>query len=79
MKGRVKNQQGHRSNTRIQARQERHVTIPNGTLIMLGAVMAVATTPRVPMKQRCTRRAGRGFGGTPGLVSMATVQAMAGT
>lgn len=46
---------------------------------MLGAVMAVATTPRVPMKQRCTRRTGRGFGGTPGLVSMATVQAMAGT
>lgn len=31
---------------RIQARQERHVTIPNGTLIMLGAVMAVATTPQ---------------------------------
>lgn len=55
------------------------MTIPNGTLIVLGAVMAVATTPRAPMKQRCTRRAGRGFGGTPGLVSMATVQAMAGT
>lgn len=31
------------------------MTIPSGTLTVLGAVMAIFTTPRVLRKQRCTR------------------------
>lgn len=57
-----------------QARRERQVATPNGTFIMLGAVITTNITPRGIRKQRCTKGplvAGdgcRGSGGTSVLV-----------
>lgn len=38
-----------------QARRERRVTIPNGTSIVLGAVITTTITPTGILKRRCTR------------------------